>query len=82
MWVSVGTGRAAPSHTGLPTTVKPVGNHFRLAGQKPHTNMFMIPIEKVSDKEPFLRKARERYYIKEFFSLKRLPVPEIGHGLL
>ena len=62
-------------------TVKPGGKHFRSAGHEPH-NMVIIPIEKVSDKEPFLRKARESYYIKEFFRLKRLPVSEIGHGLL
>ena len=55
-------------HLGAPTweasatqayTVKPVGKHFRLAGHEPHTKMVTIPIEKVSDKELFLRKARE-----------------------
>ena len=44
-----------PGMPGKTDMVKPVGKHFRLAGQKPHTNMVMIPIEKVSDKEPFLR---------------------------
>ena len=49
-------------HLGAPTwevPPKPVGKHFRLAGHEPHTKMVTIPIEKVSDKELFLRKARE-----------------------
>ena len=58
-------------------TVKPVGKHFRSAGHEPHTNMVMIPIEKVSDKKLFhrkLRKARESYYIKKLSSLKSCPI--------
>ena len=60
-------------------TVKPVGVHFRLPGHKPDAHMLMIPIEKIPD--PFIRKAREAFYIKKFASLKRLPVIEIEHGL-
>ena len=43
--------------------------------------MKMIPIEKISNKEPFLREARESYYIKKFKTLKRMEVIEIEHGL-
>ena len=62
-------------------TVKPVGAHFRLKGHNPHTDMVMIPIEKVRDNEPFLREARESYHIKKFSTLKTMPVTEIEHGL-
>ena len=41
----------------------------------------MIPIEKVMDSDPFIRKAREAFYIKKFNTQKRLPVSEIEHGL-
>jgi hypothetical protein len=41
----------------------------------------MILIEKISDKEPFLGKARESYYIKLFSTQKKLSVFEIEHGL-
>ena len=60
-------------------TVKPVGAHFH--NHNPHTDMVMIPIEKIRDNEPFLREARESYYIKKFSALKTMPVTEIEHGL-
>ena len=41
----------------------------------------LLPIEKIGDDEPFLRKARESFYIKLFNSQKMLPVTEIEHGL-
>ena len=62
-------------------TVKPVGRHFRLPGHEPHSDLVMIPIEKIGDKEPFLRKAREAYYIKLFSTQKKVSVFEIEHGL-
>ena len=62
-------------------TVKPVGRHFRLPGHEPHSDIQMIPIEKINNKEPFLREARESYYIKKFNSLKRMEVLDIEHGL-
>ena len=60
-------------------TVKPVGRHFRLPGHKSNGDLVMIPIEKIAD--PFIRKAREAYYIKKLQTLKRLDVNEIEHGL-
>lgn len=62
-------------------TAKPVGRHFREAGHDPHNHLVMIPIEKVVDSDPFIRKARETFYIKKFSTQKRLPVSEIEHGL-
>ena len=41
----------------------------------------MLPIERISDEEPFLRKAREAFYIKLFNTQKLFPVTEIEHGL-
>ena len=61
-------------------TVKPVGRHFRLPGHKP-SNMCMLPIEKVIAKDPFIRKARESFYIKLFRTLKFKSVYQIEHGL-
>ena len=49
-------------------TVKPVGANFRLPGHRPERDLLMIPIEKIAD--PFVRKARESYYIQKFKSLK------------
>ena len=76
------------SHLGSATqpsqadTVKPVGRHFRLPGHHPHGDCKMVPIEKVSSKgEPFIRKARETFYIKLFETQKLLPVTDIEHGL-
>ena len=75
------------SHLGSATqpcqsdTVKPVGQHFRLPGHHPHGDLKMLPIEKIKSSEPFLRKARESFYIKLFETQKLLPVTEIEHGL-
>ena len=62
-------------------TTKPVGRHFRLPGHEPNCDLVMLPIEKIGDKEPFLRKARESYYIKLFSAQKKLSVFDIEHGL-
>ena len=62
-------------------TVKPVGRHLRLPGHDPHGDLVMLPIEKISDKEPFLRKARESYYINLLNTQKKLSVFDIEHGL-
>ena len=82
--------KTLPSLTGLSThlgsatqvdTVKPVGRHLRLPGHDPHSDLVMLPIEKISDKEPFLRKARESYYINLLNTQKKLSVLDIEHGL-
>ena len=62
-------------------TVKPVGCHFRLPGHHPHGDCKMVPIEKINSSEPFVREAREAYYIKMFETQKLNPVTEIEHGL-
>ena len=60
-------------------TEVPVGRHMRLPGHRPDSDLVMLPIEKISD--PFRRKAREAFYIRQFATLKRLPVTDIEHGL-
>ena len=62
-------------------TVKAVGRHFRLPGHDPHRDMLMIPFEKISDSDPFIRKARESLYIDLFKTQKRKSVFDIEHGL-
>ena len=62
-------------------TTKPVGRHFRLPGHEPHRDMVMLPIEKISDRSPFLRKARESLHIRRLSTLKRQSVFDIEHGL-
>ena len=62
-------------------TVKPVGSHFRLPGHHPHGDCKMVQIEKINSSEPFVREAREAYYIKMFETQKLNPVTEIEHGL-
>ena len=58
-----------------------MGRHFRLPGHEPHGDLVMLPIEKISDSEPFLRKARESYYIKLLSTQKKQSVFDIEHGL-
>ena len=41
--------------------------------------MRMIPLEKIAD--PYVRNARESYWIEKFGALKKLSVTEIEHGL-
>ena len=62
-------------------TVKPLGRHFRLPGHEPQRDMLMLPIERVTGGDIFLRRARERVNIVKFNTEKRLSVFEIEHGL-
>ena len=63
-------------------TVKPVGSHFRLPGHHPHRDCKMVPIEKINSSEPFVRRAREAYYIDYYFKTQKLlPIMEIEYGL-
>ena len=62
-------------------TVKPIGRHFREPGHDPHNHLVMLPVEKIQSKDPFIRKAREAFYIKKFNTLKKKDVSEIEHGL-
>ena len=75
------THMGSATQPGQSDTAKPVGRHFRMPGHEPHENLVMLPIERISDKEPFLRQARESYYIKKFKTQKILSVSEIEHGL-
>ena len=75
------THLGSATQPGQVDTTKPVGRHFRLPGHDPHSNLVMLPIEKINDKEPFLRKARESFYIQMFATQKKLSVAEIEHGL-
>ena len=67
------------TNTSQSQTETPVGRHFRLSGHNPSSDLVLLPIEKISD--PFIRKARESYYIKKFCSLKKRDISDIEHGL-
>ena len=43
--------------------------------------LVMLLIEKICDKDAFIRKARESFYIQKFNTLKKLPVSEINATL-
>ena len=58
----------------------PIAAHFQLPGHS-HSDMIFQPIEKIISKDPFVRKARESYYIKKFECLKLVSSNEIQHGL-
>ena len=53
----------------------------RLPCLEPHGDLGILPIERISDKEPFLRKAREAYYIRLLSKQKTKSVFDIEHGL-
>ena len=61
-------------------TVKPVGAHFRLPGHE-HSDMIALPIEKIRTRCRFVMEARERFWIKNYNSVKLLTVEEIESGL-
>ena len=61
-------------------TSLPVGAHFRLPGHS-HSDFKMIPFEKISSKDPFVRKIRESWYIDQFKTVKKDDIHKIEHGL-
>ena len=61
-------------------TTLPVGSHFRLPGHS-HSDLSFLPIEKIQSKDPFVRKVRESFYIKQYSSLKHSSLTTIEHGL-
>ena len=61
-------------------TTLPVGVHFRLPGHS-HSNMKFLPIEKVISKDPFVRKIRESFFIKQYQTIKINDINAIEHGL-
>ena len=61
-------------------TTLPVGSHFRLPGHS-HSDLSFLPIEKIQSKDPFVRRAREAFYIKQYQSLKNGSLNTIEHGL-
>ena len=46
-------------------TTKPVGAHFQLPGHSIN-DLQIVPIEKVRSANPWIRKAREQFYIRKF----------------
>ena len=56
----------------LQASSKPVGKHFSLKGHEVHDMKFVV-IEKIRNKNPFVLKARESYWIKQYDA--------INHGL-
>ena len=60
-------------------TTLPVGTHFRMPGHS-HCNLRFLPIEKIESKDPFVRKVRESFYIRQYQSL-RITDELIQHGL-
>ena len=61
-------------------TTVPVGVHFRMPGHS-HSDLKFLPIEKIFSKNPFVRKVRETFYIKQYQTLKSKNVNVIEHGL-
>ena len=61
-------------------TTLPVGVHFRLPGHS-HADMNFTPSEKIVSKDPFVRKVRESFFIKQYESLKGKDIKSIEHGL-
>ena len=53
----------------LQQTSKPVGKHFSEKAHEIH-NMNLVVIEKVRSKNPFIFKASETYWIKQYNSVK------------
>ena len=65
---------------GQSNTNKSVGVHFRSAGHS-HSDMRVLPIEKVRSSEPFVLEARERYWIQKYQSVKDQAVDVVEHGM-
>ena len=61
-------------------TTKPVGLHFRLQGHS-HSDMVILPIEKVRSKDRFIMESRESFWIKKYQSVKVQTAEVIEHGL-
>ena len=61
-------------------TSKSVGVHFRSAGHH-HSDMRVLPIEKVRSKDRFVLEAREAYWIKKYKTVKAKAVDVIEHGM-
>ena len=65
---------------GQSNTSKSVGVHFRSAGHS-HSDMRVLPIEKVRSSDPFVLEARERYWIQKYQSVKDQAVDVVEHGM-
>ena len=65
---------------GQSNTNKSVGVHFRSAGHS-HSDMRVLPIEKVRSSDPFVLEARERYWIQKYQSVKDQAVDVVEHGM-
>ena len=61
-------------------TSKSVGVHFRSAGHH-HSDMRVLPIEKVRSKDRFVLEAREAYWIKKYRVVKDKAVDALEHGM-
>ena len=61
-------------------TKKAVGVHFRSGGHS-HSDMSILPIEKVRSRDRFVLEAREGYWIKKYQVVKVKEVETIEHGL-
>ena len=46
-------------------TTKPVGLHFRLPGHS-HSDMAILPIERVRHQDRFILEAREKFWINKY----------------
>ena len=53
----------------LQQTNKPIGKHFSEKGHEIHDMNFVV-IEKVRSQNPFILKARESYWIKQYDSVR------------
>ena len=67
-----------PSHR---DTDKPVGVHFRGPGHVPQRDLSFLPIEKVRSKDPFVRLARESFWISSLGTLRKHDDDNVQFGL-
>ena len=65
---------------GQAETTKPVGVHFRLPGHS-HSDMSILPIEKVRSSDKCILEAREQFWIDKYQAVKTQTVEQVEHGL-
>ena len=61
--------RGSVTNPAQANTTKPVGQHFRQPGHAV-SDMKVLPIEHVRSKDPWIRKVREKFYIKKLATLE------------
>jgi hypothetical protein len=63
--VNCSSNQTLPQFESKPESKQAVGKHFSQDGHE-KKDMSIIPFEKIQSKDPWIRIAREKYYIKLF----------------